>query len=149
VTQQGIEPRSELSDAVVDSLSGLPYYLANLAAALVVLTAALAVYRALSKSHEITQARDGNAAAAVSFGGVLIGFALPIASVVLTSGALLDQLLWSGASVVVQLAAILVVRRALRRFVVAVEAGVVSSGMILGMIAIAIGILNAAAAAAF
>ena len=149
MTQKALEPRSELSEAVADSLSGLPYYLANLAAALIVLTAVLVLYRLLANSREMVQARDGNAAAAISFAGVLIGFSLPIASVVATSGALLDQLVWSGASALVQLALLLVVRRALRSFVAAVDSGKVSAGVMLGTIAIAIGVLNAAAAAGF
>ena len=50
------------------------------------------------------QIREGNAAAAVSFGGVLVGLAIPLAASLFASVSLLEVALWGGATVAVQLA---------------------------------------------
>jgi putative membrane protein len=93
---------------------------------------------------EIRLIREGNAAAAASLGGALIGFALPLASAVENSVSLLDMLLWAAVALVVQLLAYAIARLLVRDIASQIEAGRVSAGVLLGALAIAIGLLNAA-----
>ena len=135
---------SALNSAAFESLDGLPYFAAYFGISLVLLTACLAAYVAITPYPEIRLIREGNVAAAASLGGALIGFALPLASVVVNSVSLLDMLLWSAVALLVQLAAFGVVRLMVPEISRHVRDGHVSSGVFLAAVAIALGILNAA-----
>ncbi|MGI8841732.1 MAG: DUF350 domain-containing protein [Caulobacteraceae bacterium] len=84
--------------------TGFPLTLLHALTALAILAAAAALYAAITPHREIAQIRQGNAAAAVSFGAVLVGLALPLAASLGASTSLLDVALWGVATVLVQLA---------------------------------------------
>jgi len=77
--------------------------LAHGAISLALLAAGAALYAFLTPHKEITQIRDGNSAAALSFGGVLVALALPLALSLTASTSALEILLWGTMAVVVQL----------------------------------------------
>ena len=131
------------SDAF-ETLAGLPYFAVFFGTSLVLLTICLALYVAITPYPEVRLIREGNAAAAASLGGAIIGFALPLASVVVNSVSLLDMLLWSAVALLVQLVAFAGVRLMVPAIGRHVSEGQVSSGIFLGAVAIALGILNAA-----
>ncbi|MGZ8981839.1 MAG: DUF350 domain-containing protein [Burkholderiaceae bacterium] len=133
-----------MPSAAFDSLSGLPYFIAYFGLSLVLLTACLAIYVAITPYPEIRLIREGNAAAAATLSGVLVGFALPLGSAVAHSVSLLDMLLWAVVALVVQLVAYAAVRLAVPMVVQHVREGQVASGVFLGAVAVAVGILNAA-----
>ena len=68
-----------------------------------ILFAAAALYVMLTPHKEITLIRDGNTAAAVSLGGVLIGLAIPLAVSLKASTTLIELALWGVAITLVQL----------------------------------------------
>ena len=127
-----------------ETLAGLPYFAAFFGVSLLLLTACLALYVLITPYPEVKLIREGNAAAAASLGGAIIGFALPLASVVVNSVSLLDMLLWSAVALVVQLAAFAGVRLLVPNIARHVREGQVASGILLGAMAIALGLLNAA-----
>ena len=127
-----------------ETLAGLPYFAAFFGVSLLLLTICLALYVAVTPYPEIKLIREGNVAAAASLGGAIIGFALPLASVVVNSVSLLDMLLWSAVALLVQLVAFAGVRLMVPRITQQVRDGQVSGGIVLGAVAIALGILNAA-----
>ncbi len=88
--------------------------------------------------------REGNTAAAASLGGAVIGFVLPLASSIENSVAFLDMLLWGAVALVVQTLGYLVVRALVPQISADIAAGKTASGVFLGAMAIALGILNAA-----
>jgi putative membrane protein len=133
-----------MDNLAVESLAGLPYFVVYFGISLLLLTLCLGAYVLITPYPEIRLIREGNAAAATSLGGVLIGFALPLASVVINSISLLDMLLWSVVALIVQLIAFAVVRLMVPAIGKNVREGQVSSGIFLGAVAIALGILNAA-----
>lgn len=133
-----------MSSAALNSLAGLPYFIAYFGLALLLLTLCMAVYVAVTPYPEIRLIREGNAAAAATLAGVLLGFALPLASAVAHSVSLLDMLLWAVIALVAQLIAYLAVRVAVPKVVHNVRDGQVASGVFLGAVALAVGILNAA-----
>ncbi len=61
------------------------------------------IYSILTPYKEIAQIRDGNSAAAVSYGGVIVGLAIPLASAMAASTSIREIFLWGVAIVLLQL----------------------------------------------
>lgn len=130
----------------------VPQYLATLPAFLTwfPISAALlalfgAIYLRITPWHELRLIRAGNAAAAASFAGALLGYALVLASVLAHAVSRGDLLTWGLIGLIVQVLAFYLARLLLgadltRRM----EAGQVSSGLFLGVVSLAAGVLNAA-----
>ncbi len=134
-----------MSESALQYLSGLPAFGAYFALALVLLALFVLVYVAITPYRELALIREGNVAAAASLGGALIGFAIPVASAIEHSVSLADMLIWALVALVAQLIAYLVARLLVPAIASNIEHGQVASGVFLGAIAIAIGLLNAAA----
>jgi putative membrane protein len=83
--------------------TGFPLTLLHVAITIAILIAAAAAYVLLTPHKEITLIREGNTAAAVSFGGVLVGLAIPLSASLKSSTNLIEIALWGVAAVVVQL----------------------------------------------
>jgi putative membrane protein len=96
-------PNSIQSPEIQAFATGFPITLMHFVVTLVILFAAAAIYVALTPHREITLIRDGNAAAAVSLGGVLVGLAIPLAVSLKASTTLVELALWGAAIMVVQL----------------------------------------------
>lgn len=128
----------------LEYLSGLPAFVAYFGLALLLLAAFMFVYVRVTPYREIQLIREGNAAAAASLGGALIGFALPVAGAVENSVTLLDMLIWAAVALVVQVVAYVLVRLLVPTIGKNIQEGKVASGVFLGAAAIAIGLLNAA-----
>lgn len=105
----------------------------------------VAIYTAVTPYPEIRLIRDGNTAAAVSLGGAVIGFSIPLAMAVEQSGSLIDMLIWSAVALVAQLVAYGVTRLVLPRLATDVHEGKLASAVFLASLSIAVGVLNAAA----
>ncbi len=87
----------------------------------------------------------GNVAAAVTLGGAIIGFALPLASALSVTADPIEFVLWAVLAGLVQILSALVVRRFVVRDMTArIEAGNVATGIYLAATSIGIGLLNAA-----
>ena len=102
------------------------------------------VYTRTTPLDEVALVRAGNAAAALSLSGALIGFTLTIASGILHNSALLGFVAWSAGAMVVQLAAYAVVARLLPGAKEQIEAGNIAMGGLLGAISLSAGVINAA-----
>lgn len=133
-----------LRHRALDYLTGLPAFAAYFGLALVLLTAFVFIYVRVTPYREIQLIRDGNAAAAASLGGALIGFALPVASAIENSVSILDMLMWAAVALIVQLIAYALVRLLVPAIASHIQEGKVASGVFLGAASIAIGLLNAA-----
>src|SRR5271155_3639605 len=93
---------------------------------------------------DIALIRAGNSAAAIALVGALLGFEVPLASVVAHSAALVDVLAWGAVALVVQLAGFLVARMVLPHLPQAIADGNNADAVLLAGIALALGILTAA-----
>ena len=133
-----------MSSAVAESLADLPYFVACLGITLFLFTLALAAYVALAARRDMRLIAEGNVAAAAGMTGAFIGFALPLASAVTRSEALLDMLAWGGVALAAQLLVLLGLRLMLSSLVRRMRDGQVASGVFLGAVAVSVGILNAA-----
>jgi putative membrane protein len=94
--------------------------------------------------REFALIREGNAAAAASLSGSLLGFVLPLASTVVHSVNLWDMAIWAAIALVVQILVFFVVRALLPDIVRHIPQGNVGSGVFLGAASLAAGIINAA-----
>ncbi|HEX2801325.1 MAG TPA: DUF350 domain-containing protein [Phenylobacterium sp.] len=83
--------------------TGFPLTLAHAGVTVAILFAAAALYVLLTPHKEITLIREGNVAAAVSLGGVLVGLAMPLAVSLKASTTVIELGLWGVATVMVQL----------------------------------------------
>ncbi len=130
--------------ALLGYLSGLPLFAAYFALGIALLALFVAIYVRITPYREIALIRAGNVAAAASLGGAMIGFVLPVASSIENSVSLVDMALWSLVALVVQLIAFVLARAMVPAISKNVEEGQVASGVFLGAIGIALGLLNAA-----
>lgn len=83
--------------------SGFPLLLLHAAVTLAMLVGGAAVYGWLTPWKEISLIRNGNSAAAVAFGGILLGLAIPLAASLSASNTTVEILIWGVATVAVQL----------------------------------------------
>jgi putative membrane protein len=132
----------------MESVQGLLSGGENFAVCFLVSLALLGVfatlYSLMTAHHEMTLIRGGNKAAALSLGGAIVGFVIPMAKAVQQSSGLVDLLVWAAIAFVAQIAAYglaAVVVPHLRR---SIADDHVASGILLAALSIAIGILNAA-----
>lgn len=129
---------------ITTSLQGFGSFAIYLAAAVVAEIVFVILYMAVTPHHEVTLIKAGNAAAAVSLGGAVLGFTLPLASAIAHSVSLLDMAVWSAVALGVQLALFLLAAVVLRALSRHIEDGNLAAGITLATASITIGLLNAA-----
>jgi len=83
--------------------TGFPITLLHAGVSLVMLALGAAIYALLSPYKEIELIRAGNAAAALSYGGLIVGLATPLAVSLAASPTVLEVVLWGLAITAVQL----------------------------------------------
>jgi putative membrane protein len=105
----------------------------------------VAIYVTVTPHREFRLIREGNSAAAISLGGALLGYTIPLAKAVSQSEGVSDMLLWSGVALVAQLVAYGAPRLILPALSSDVHEGKVASGIFLAAMAVSVGMLNAAA----
>jgi putative membrane protein len=126
------------------TLGGFDDFLVYFATSLFLVALFLVIYLRVTPYREIALIREGNAAAAASLSGALLGFVLPLASAVAHSVNLLDMAIWGAIALVVQIAAYGVARLVIPGFARGIPAGNVAEGVFVGALSLGIGILNAA-----
>ena len=126
------------------SIGGLPAFLLYFATSLALLALFLAIYIWITPYRELALIREGNAAAAASLAGTIIGFAIPLAHAVALSANLADMALWGLIALVVQLLVFFAVTRLIPDIARDIPAGKLAPGILLGALSLATGILNAA-----
>ncbi len=131
-------------DGLNEILRGLPHFLAYFAGGFVLTAAFFVIYLWITPQNELRLIRSGNGAAAVSLGGALIGFLLPLASVIVHSANARDMALWGVVALIVQVIGYFIVRLLVPGLPQAIEGNKMSVGAFAGTISLGIGILNAA-----
>ena len=85
--------------------TGFPTTLLHAGVTLLILVLGAGVYILLTPHKEIRLIRDGNAAAAVSLAGVMVGLSIPLAVSLNASTSMVEIGLWGVATIAVQLLA--------------------------------------------
>ena len=128
--------------------AGFPTTLAHLLVALAVLAVAAALYALITPHKEMAQVRQGNTAAALAFGGILLGLAIPLAASLGASTSLPEVALWGATTVLVQLAVFRLTDLALRDLPSRIAQGDMAAATLLAGARIATAVVLAAAVAA-
>ena len=111
--------------------TGFPTLVAHVLTTFALLIGGVSLYALLTPWKEITLIRDGNAAAAVAFAGVLVGLAAPLAASLSVSTSIRDIVIWGVATVVVQLLAFRVIDLLLNGLPQRIRDGEVSAAVVL------------------
>lgn len=121
-----------------------PAFIAYFGVAIALLGVYTVIYLRVTPYPELQLIGEGNTAAAASLGGALLGFVVPLGSVIAHSAQLPEVLAWGGVVLVVQLAAYRVASLLVPGLAVGIQAGQTAQGVFLGILSVVVGILNAA-----
>ncbi len=126
------------------NLIELPEFLAFFGVSLLLMIVFVAVYTTVTRHSEIKLIKENSAAAAVAFSGAMIGFALPLASAMISSNTILEMIIWGVVALIVQIVVYLLVRLPMPRISERIEQNEIAAGIWLGAASLTAGILNAA-----
>ena len=126
-------------------LSTLPNFLMYLGLSVLLLGVFMGLYLVITPQHELRLIHHGNISASIVLTGTLLGFALPVASAMAHSVALLDLALWGAVAGIVQLLTYLILRMLIPDLRQQIEADRVSVAILLAGLTLCMGLLNAAA----
>ncbi len=122
----------------------LAAFLSYFVVSLVLMIGFIAVYTAVTPHKEIKLIKENSIAAAVAFSGSAMGFALPLANVMIHSGAILEMIIWGVVALIVQIIVYFLVRLPMPRVSERIENNEIAAGIWLGAASLTAGILNAA-----
>jgi putative membrane protein len=131
-------------DILAHSARGIDEFLLFLAASLVLLAIFIYIYIWITPYRELTLIREGNAAAAASLSGTVLGFAIPLSNAIVQSAHVLEMAMWGAIALAVQLLVFFIVKRLIPDIARDIPAGKLAPGILLGTLSLATGILNAA-----
>lgn len=95
---------SQLQSPEVQAFAtGFPVTLLHASVTLVMLILGTTLYALLTPHKEITLIREGNSAAALSLGGVMVGLAIPLATSLTAATSVIEIMIWGAATIAVQL----------------------------------------------
>lgn len=133
-----------MQNILASSIRGLDDFALYLGTAVALLVVFVWIYVHVTPYREIRLIREGNIAAACGLSGAIVGFVIPLASAIAHSVAFVDMVLWGVIALAVQILAYLGARLVLPSLAADIPAGRVAAGILVGAIALAVGILNAA-----
>lgn len=125
-------------------LAGLPAFLTYFGIAIGLLMAFGFVYSRLTPHDEFDLIKANKPAAAIAFGGSLLGFVLPLASAISNSVSLLDCFLWGVVALIVQILTFFCLRLFIRDLPQRIANNEVASATFVAFASVAVGVLNAA-----
>ena len=125
--------------------TGFPILLAHVGVTLLMLMAGAVLYAVLTPWKEISLIRIGNSAAAVAFGGVLVGLAIPLAASLSASNSTIEIVVWGAATVLMQLLAFRLTDMILAGLPERIREGEISAAVLLVSAKLAVALILAAA----
>jgi putative membrane protein len=126
---------------------GFPLTLLHAGVTMLILVLGTTLYAMLTPHKEIVLIRDGNAAAALSLGGVMIGLAIPLAVSLSASTSIVEIAVWGVATMAVQLLVFRIVDMVLRGLPQRIQDGEVAAAALLIGAKLATALVLAAAVA--
>ena len=131
-------------EILIENLADLPEFLAYFVVSLFMMVIFVAVYTAITRHNEIELIKENSVAAAVAFSGSMIGFALPLASAMISSRTIIEVIIWGVVALIVQIVVYLLVRLPMPRVSERIKKNEIAAGIWLGASSLTAGILNAA-----
>lgn len=131
-------------DLIVSYLDGVPAFLSYFAIGIGLTVLFGLVYIRLTPHAEFALIKENKPAAAIAFGGALIGFALPLHSAISHAVSLADCVLWGVVALIVQLFAFFAVRALISDLPGRIARDERAAGIFAAAVSITVGLLNAA-----
>jgi putative membrane protein len=119
-------------------------FIAYFGASMLLLIVFSYIYGKVTPYSELQLIREGNVAPAISYGGALFGFAVPVASAISHSVSFLDMMVWGGVAGLVQITLFVVLRFAMKDLVNGIADNRIAPATLLAVLSVAVGTLNAA-----
>jgi putative membrane protein len=129
---------------MVESLGGLNDFFLNFLASVALVALFTVVYVRITPYAEFKLIHEGKVAPAVSFSGALLGFVIPLANAIAQSTSFLDMVIWAVIALVLQVLVFLTLRSCFRDLCRGIGANELAPAILLGVLSLAAGILNAA-----
>ncbi len=133
-------------DAILTSIAGLTNFAVYFGISIVLLFVFKIVYAFVTPHDEWKLVKqDKNQAAAIGFGGAIVGFSIALAGAVSNSASLIDFVIWGVVAILAQSIAFALLRFTfMPKIAERIDQNEVSAGTILASMSIAVGLLNAA-----
>lgn len=129
---------------VLQSLQGLPAFIAYFCLTVVAVVLYLAVYMRITPHNEFTLIRRDVPGAALALGLSMLGFALPLACAVAHAANLLDCAIWAVIALIVQILAFFAIRIPVPDVSDRIAKGEMAAAIWLGLASVTAGLLSAA-----
>ena len=129
---------------ILQSLTVLPTFLAYFSTAFAIVIVYLFVYTRITPDDEFALIRSNVPGAAIAMGLSLLGFTLPVTSVIAHTQNLVDCVIWSLIVLIVQVIVYFVVRIPIPNLPQRIAAGDLAPAIWLGLASLAAGALSAA-----
>jgi putative membrane protein len=129
---------------VLQSLEGLPAFIAYFCLAAALVIAFLLIYTRITPINEYELIRNNVPGAAISLGLSLLGFALPLASAIAHAVNLIDCAIWGVVALIVQLATFYAARIPVPDLSARISRGDLAPAIWLGLSSLTAGLLSAA-----
>ena len=129
---------------VLQSLAGLPAFLAYFCVSLVAVVLYAVIYAWITHHDEYELIRRNNPGAAIALGLSMLGFSLPVASAVAHAADIVDCIIWSIIALLVQIIAYYVARIAVPQLSERIEKGEMAAAIWFGLASVTAGVLSAA-----
>lgn len=126
-------------------LTGFPVMLAHFFVTVAMLAAGVTAYIWITPHRELALVRQGNAAAAISLSGAVLGLAIPLAVSLSASVSVADIAVWGLFTLVVQLVVFRLADLFLRDLPARIEAGENAAAILLAGVKLAVAAVAAAA----
>jgi len=133
-------------DTVLNSIAGLQNFALYFVISIALFFVFKIVYAFVTPHDEWKLVKEEKStAAAIGFGGAMIGFAIALSGAVTNSEFLLDYAIWGVVAIVAQLLAFALLRFTfMPKIAERIQNNEVSAGVMLGAMSVAVGLLNAA-----
>lgn len=130
--------------SITISLAQFIAYLSYVGASIAMIAAFIFIYIHITPIKEMRLIREGCVAAALSFGGAVLGFCLTLASSIANTNTLPNFLIWGLCAAVIQLLVFIVVSNLIPNARAELEDNNIAIGCLFCTLSLAIGIVNAA-----
>jgi putative membrane protein len=95
----------DLSSPVTAFVAGFPDFIIQLGVALGLYVASLVIYVLMTPHKELALIREGNPSAALAFGAIMVGLAIPLGACLAHSFGLMDLVIWGVLTLLLQIIA--------------------------------------------
>lgn len=124
------------------SVSGVPEFAVYLVTGLILTVIFVLLYSFLTPQRDLHLIRQGNTAAAISLGGAMLGFAIPLSKSIAQSHDLVDMIIWSGIALIVQLTVFVLSGLVIAHEARKIEEGDIATASFLAFAAIGAGLVT-------